>query len=249
MTGGVYCFSIATTPSDLLDFLGFADPVSSLTHLVGAVVALGAGGSLVRRGMRARENPHTERHALRVVSLIVFVASAVLLLSMSGVYHLLGREAPARAVLQRMDHAAIFVLIAGTATPVHAIMFRRMWRWGMLALLWTLAIAGVTLKSIYFNAMPQALGVVLYVAMGWLAGVCMVVLIARHGFRFVLPLFVGGIVYSAGAMLELLNPPPLIAGVVRSHELFHLAVLGGLVLHWKFIWRIAAMEPGRGEKC
>ncbi len=226
-------------PSDLLPIPGFADPVSSLTHLVGALVALIAGVPLVRKGIAARDLPHSERHTLRVVSLVIFVASAVCLLSMSGVYHLLGRDVPARAVMQRLDHAAIFLLIAGTATPVHAIMFRKRWRWGMLALLWTLALLGVTLKSIYFNVTPQNLGVIMYVAMGWVAGFSMVLMAKRYGFSFILPLLLGGVVYTAGAAVEIIEPRPLYRSVFRAHELFHLAVLGGLLWQWRFIYSIA----------
>lgn len=229
-------------PPDLIAIPGFADPVSSLTHLVGAAVALVAGVFLVRRGMRARDALRSERHRLRIGSLVLFVASAVVLLSMSGVYHLMDRHSPARAVMQRLDHAAIFFLIAGTATPVYAIMFRGRWRWGMLTLLWVLAFMGVTLKSIYFSEVPQNLGVVLYVVMGWLAGVSMVLLARRYGMAFVLPLFLGGVVYTLGAAVEMIEPRPLLRAVFRAHELFHLAVLGGLTWQWRFIWLIAAME-------
>jgi channel protein (hemolysin III family) len=228
--------------TDLLSIPGFADPVSSLTHLFGAAAALAAGLPLVRRGLGARDLPGSERHTLRIVSLVVFAASATVLLSMSGVYHMLTHGAPARDVLQRLDHAAIFGLIAGTATPVYAIMFRGMWRWGMLVLLWVLAILGVTLKSIYFNSTPQGFGVAMYVGMGWLAGVAMILLARRYGVRFVLPLFVGGVIYTAGAAVEWLEPPALIRNVFRAHELFHLAVLGGLYYQWRFIWTIAGME-------
>ena len=231
-----YLTALAT---ELIPIPGFTDPVSSLTHLLGAVVALIAGIPLVRRGMRARDLPGSERHTLRVVSLVVFVASAVFLLSMSGVYHLLAHGAPGRAVLQKLDHAGIFVLIAGTATPVHAILFRGRWRWGMLTLLWVIAAAGVTLKSIYFSSMPGTLGALLYVAMGWLAGVCMVVLWRRHGPAFMLPLLVGGVVYTAGAIIAVNEPRPLVRAVFRSHELFHVFVLGGLLFQWRFIWSIA----------
>lgn len=230
------------SPSDLVPIPGFADPVSSLSHLLGAVVAAIAGVPLIRRGIRVRENPHRERHALRVLSLVLFVVSAVLLLSMSGVYHLLPHDIAARAVLQRLDHAAIFVLIAGTATPVYAIMFRGWLRWGALASLWILAVLGVTLKSIYFASLPQNLGVIMYVVLGWLAGTSIAIIARRYSVAFVLPLLLGGVIYTLGAVIEIAEPRPLMRAVFRSHELFHFAVLGGLTWQWCFIWRIAAME-------
>jgi channel protein (hemolysin III family) len=227
---------------DLIAIPGFADPVSSLTHLVGALAALVAGFFLVRRGMRARESLRSQRHRLRIAALVIFVVSAVLLLSMSGVYHMLPHAMVSRAVLQRLDHAAIFVLIAGTATPVYAIMFRARWRWGMLTILWILAGVGVTLKSVYFADVPANLGAALYVAMGWFAGISMILLARRFGTGFVLPLLIGGLIYTVGAAVEMVNPRPLYGAVFRSHELFHLAVLGGLFWQWRFIHTIAAME-------
>lgn len=229
-------------PSELISIPGFADPVSSLTHLVGALVALVAGFFLIRRAMHARESLRSTRHRLRIGSLVVFVSSAVLLLSMSGVYHLLPRTTPARDVLQRLDHAAIFLLIAGTATPIYAIMFHGRWRWGMLTLLWMLAWVGVTLKSIYFASVPQTAGAALYLVMGWIAGIGIFLMARRHGISFVMPLLLGGVIYTVGAAVEMINPRPLFQAVFRSHELFHLAVLGGLTWQWRFIHLIAVME-------
>ncbi|MBC7770991.1 MAG: hemolysin III family protein [Pyrinomonadaceae bacterium] len=226
-------------PPDIFSIQGFADPFSSLSHLLGAAVFSGLSFTLVRKGWRARHPPRLGAHGGRVASLVIFAFSAVLLLSLSGVYHLLGHHAPARAVLQRLDHAAIFILIAGTATPIHTIMFRGPLRWGILGFMWTLAGLGVTLKSIYFNDTPESLGLILYVGMGWFGGASMIAIARRFGFRKILPLFLGGIAYTLGAAIELIEPTPLIAGVIRAHELFHVFVLLGLALHWRFIWNIA----------
>jgi channel protein (hemolysin III family) len=180
-----------------------------------------------------------QRRVPRISSIVVFIGSAILLLCMSGVYHLLDPGVPARDVLQRLDHAAIFILIAGTFTPIHAILFKGPWRWGMLVFIWTFAAAGVSLKSVYFTQTPEALGVLLYVAMGWVAVFSLVALARRFSFRFILPILFGGIVYTLGAVVELTTPPPLIQGVIRAHEVFHIAVLIGLAFHADFVWRIA----------
>src|SRR6478672_10312211 len=94
---------------------GFSDPFSSLTHLLGAGAFACLTPLLILKG---RGDPW------RVASLGVFAFSTVFLLAMSGTYHLLSPGTPGRAVLQRLDHAAIFVLIAGTFTPFHCILFR-----------------------------------------------------------------------------------------------------------------------------
>jgi channel protein (hemolysin III family) len=241
-------------PRDLVSIPGFADPVSSLTHLLGAFVALVMIVPTIVRARRHGRGPGA------VASIVIFGLAAVFLLSMSGVYHLLtpavgmgsrigiagGSDGTgtARAVLQRLDHAAIFVLIAGTFTPVHTLLFRGVLRWGMLAFIWTLAVVGVTLKSIFFTGTPPLLGLGLYVLMGWFGIVAMVAVARRSGFRAIRTLVAGGVVYTIGALIEWLSPPPLIAGVIRAHEIFHLAVLGGLALHWRFVWNaIAMVEP------
>jgi channel protein (hemolysin III family) len=209
---------------------GFSDPVSSLTHLVGAGVFALLTPSLLRRG---------GGDPWRAASLGVFAFSTVLLLSLSGTYHLLSPGSAGRAVLHRLDHGAIFVLIAGTFTPVHGILFRGAWRWGALLLVWTLAIAGVTLKSVFFNETPEWLGLSCYLGMGWLGVVSGAEVCRRHGARFVRPLVLGGAAYTAGAVFEFLRWPVAVPGVVGPHEVFHALVLLGAALEWRFVWLFA----------
>ena len=219
----------------MLSIPGFSDPVSSLTHLAGAVVFAILGGFLIARG---------RGDARRVASLAVFVFSCVLLLSLSGVYHLLTPETAARGVLMRLDHAAIFVLIAGSFTPVHAILLRERWQRYLLAGIWLAAIAGLTLKTVYFDATPPWLGLAMYLGLGWLGVISTVALVLRFGARFVLPLVWGALAYTIGAVAEFLGWPVLIAGIVGPHEVFHLAVLAGVSFHWAFIRRIASGDHG-----
>jgi channel protein (hemolysin III family) len=214
----------------MLSIPGFSDPISSLSHLVGAVAFLILGGFLIARGGNDWR---------RVASLAVFAFSCVLLLSVSGVYHLLTPETAARSVLMRVDHAAIFVLIAGSFTPVHAILLTNRWHWHLLALIWIAAVAGITLKTVYFDAVPAWLGLLMYLALGWLGVISTVALAHRFGTRFVLPLVWGALAYTIGALVDFLNWPMLIAGVAGPHEIFHLAVLAGISFHWAFIRSIA----------
>lgn len=227
------------SPLDLFAIPGFTDPFSSLSHLLGAAVFAGLARPLVHRGVRANGAAGMKSLNGRTVSLAIFAVAAVFLLTMSGVFHLLGPEGSARPILRRLDHAAIFVLIAGTFTPIHTILFRGAWRWGMLAFVWTLAALGVTLKSIFFDSTPQALGLGLYIGMGWTGLASMGALWKRMGPRGLAPLLGGGIAYTLGAAIEGIEPRPLVAGVIRAHEIFHVAVLAGLGLHWWFVWRIA----------
>jgi channel protein (hemolysin III family) len=179
----------------------------------------------------------------RLAALAVYTFSCVFLLSMSGVYHLLPLGGTARAVLARLDHAAIFVLIAGTFTPVLAMMFSGRERWVPLACIWIAAAAGVVVKTVYFTAVPEWVGLVSYLGLGWAGAVPGVQLWRRYGGRYMRPLFWGAVAYSLGAVLEFLRRPVLLPGVVGPHEVFHLAVLVGISCHWYFVARLAANGP------
>ncbi len=215
----------------MLSIPGFSDPVSSLTHLAGALVFAILSIFLIARG---------RGEARRVIALGVFAFSCVLLLSLSGVYHLLMPETAGRSVLRRLDHAAIFVLIAGSFTPVHVILLRDLRHWLLLAGIWAAAIAGLALKTVYFDATPQGLGLAMYLGLGWLGVVSAVALVRRFGVRFILPLVWGALAYTLGALADLLGWPVLVAGVIGPHEVFHLAVLTGIAFHWAFILGIAS---------
>jgi hemolysin III len=212
---------------------GFSEPFSSISHLLGAFVFFVYGFRLT---CMARS------HLGWSVAIGVFVFSGVFLLSMSGVFHLLDLQGVARNVLQRLDHAGIFGLIAGTFTPVHAILFTGFWRWGFLIGIWALAIAGITLKSVFFNELAEWVGLVAYLGLGWL-GILSAYLTHRlHGFTVIRPLIYGAIAYTVGATLEFLRLPVVIAGVIGPHELFHIAVLAGIAYHWLFIRDLLLMK-------
>ena len=218
-------------PSHLLSIPGFSDPFSSLTHLAGAVVFAFLSIGLIGRG---------RGDAGRVLSLVVFAFSCVLLLSLSGVYHLLEHDTVARSVLMRLDHAAIFVLIAGSFTPVHVILLSDRWHRHLLPLIWAAAIAGLALKSVYFDTMPEWLGLSMYLGLGWLGVISTVALARQFGLRFILPLVWGGLAYTVGAVADHFHWPTLLPDIIGPHELFHIAVLAGIAFHWSFISRIAS---------
>ena len=209
---------------------GFQEPFSSLTHLAGAVFFALVSIFLLRRG---------QGNFYRVLSLAIFGFGTVFLLSMSGVYHLLEPEGSARFVMQRLDHAAIFILIAASFTPIHTILFRGRGRWGMLVVIWTVAAVSITIKMLFFEQVRNNLNFTLYLGMGWLGLYSGIALWRRYGFSFMQAVLWGGIAYSVGAILAANKWPILVSGVIESHEVFHVAVLIGLGFHWAFIYHIA----------
>jgi channel protein (hemolysin III family) len=212
---------------------GFSDPFSSLSHLLGAFAFLIYGIRLIYLARFRRA---------WAVAVSVFVFSGVFLLSMSGVFHLVEHQGLSRVVLQRLDHAGIFALIAGTFTPIHVILFTGVWRWGFLLVIWGLAIAGITLKSIYFNELAEWIGLVAYLGLGWMGILSAYMTHRLHGFSVVKPLLYGALAYTAGATIEFLRMPVLITGVIGAHELFHIAVLAGLGWHWQFVRNLLLLK-------
>ncbi len=218
---------------ELYHLPGFHDPFSAISHLVGAVAFVGLGILLLRRG---------RGDAMRLVYLGIYSAACVFLLSMSAVYHMLEQGGTARQVLARLDHSAIFVLIAGTFTPCYGILHRGWERWVPLLFVWTCAITGLTLKTIFFTDMAEVVGLAFYLGLGWFGSLTSFGLWRRYGWRFVEPVVFGGLAYTVGGLIEYLRLGHVIPGVIHPHELFHVLVLVGVGFHWWFIWQIA---PGR----
>lgn len=209
---------------------GFYEPFGAMSHLVGAVVFLILGVMLLRRGAGS---------ASRSISLGIYAFSCVFLMSMSGIYHMMVDGGAAHTVMCRLDHSAIFILFAGTFTPTHSILFRGWRRYGPLAFIWVGAIAGITLKTVFFDSVPQWLGLALYLGLGSVGVISGVMIYRRYGAGLIAPLACGAVAYTAGGIAGFLGWPILIARVIEGHEVFHLAVLAGAISHWRFIWRFA----------
>ena len=205
---------------------GFTDPFSSMVHYLAAFVFLVAGIRLLVKQTHSRSE---------LYSVGVLVFSTVVMLSLSATYHLLDQGSTGRAVLQRLDHAAIFFLIAGTFTPVHTLLFQGFLRWGILLIIWILAICGIVFKSIFFNDMPEWLGLIFYLGMGWFGVFTGYLLTRRFDIHFITYLLWGAAAYTSGAVIEFMRAPVLVEGVIGPHEIFHIAVIIGVACHWQFI--------------
>ncbi|HVS18852.1 MAG TPA: hemolysin III family protein [Planctomycetota bacterium] len=209
---------------------GLFEPVGALTHLAGSVVFACLSVGLVRR---ARGD------ARRVLMLAVYACACVLLLALSGAYHMLPEGGASRELLGRLDLSAIFVLIAGTQTPVHGLFFRGLARWGSLTAIWLCAAVGATCFTIYYDRLPPSLSVTVFLLLGWAGCGAAVAVWRRLGTRRVALLLLGGLAFTLGAVVLILDRPVLVPGVVGPHELWHLAVLAGMGLHWAFLYRVA----------
>ncbi len=219
---------------DPTPFLGIADPISSILHLGGALVFAVLGIGLLQR---ARGN------SLRVTAIAVYWGGVLFALTVSGVFHLVARGTDARNVLMIVDHAGIFILIAASYTPIHVIQFRGFMRWGILGLVWTAALVGMVLKSVWFATIPEWAGLSLYLALGWTGLISAIALYRLVGPTPLIPLIGGALAYTMGAVFDYARIPTLAAGIVGPHEIFHLLVLAGVGMHWEYIRRITVHAP------
>jgi channel protein (hemolysin III family) len=213
----------------LIPIPGFADPVSSISHLLVAGAFAFAAVPLLR----------SARGRGRTLALSIYVGSVVLLFSMSGVFHLLSPNTGGRMVLQRLDHASIFVLIAGTFTAVHGILFRGWLCWGIIAFAWIVTATAIPLKTVFFAEMPEWIGLALYLSFPWVGLLSGFLLWRRHGARYIATFLMGGIAFTVGAVLEFRRWPNPWPGVIHAHEVFHFFVIAGAACHWRFCFVIA----------
>ena len=208
------------------DVPGFSEPFNSWTHLLGAGVFLALSWPLLRRGGRDRT---------RVFTLAIFAFACVLVLSMSGVYHLLESNSSARAVLRRLDHAAIFTLIAGTFTPIAYNVLEGRWRSVTLTVIWGIAIIGIGQKII-LPRVKTWFSVTLQTTMGWFAVVPVAQIAKRLPVGALVFLFLGGLSYTVGMVIYATGRPRLFPRVFSAHEVFHILVVLGSLSHFLVVY-------------
>lgn len=194
---------------------------NSLTHAIGALLS---GAGLVLLVIRSAQHGD----AWHVVSTAIFGATLVLLYTASTLYHSF-RSERTKQVLQKFDHAAIFLLIAGSYTPFVLVTLRGPWGWSLFGVVWGLAVVGVTMK--FWLAGRFRLGsTLIYVAMGWLVLVAIKPLLAALPAGGIKLLLAGGLCYTGGAGFYLWKRLPY------HHAVWHLFVLAGSACHWAAVY-------------
>ena len=205
-------------------FSRLKDPVSGLSHAVGALLAV-IGSSWLLLGGHDRAT---------LATLFVYAACLVSLYAASSLYHLIPAGERVTRALRMLDHIAIFLFIAGTATPVLYSGLDGRVRSVMLLLIWALAGAGILVKLLWRSA-PRAIYTAMYVGMGWsvvLVGRPLLDTLSRGALACVVA---GGVVYTLGAVVYALKRPNLRPPHLGFHELWHFCVLGGSALHFAAI--------------
>jgi hemolysin III len=178
----------------------------------------------------------------RVLPATVFAASAVLMLGTSTLYHRITWSPKARLRMRRADHAGIFLLIAGTYTPIALISLSGAWRPTILVVVWSVAIAATISKFCWVSA-PKWTSALVGLALGWLGVIVLPQLAHREGITPVLLLAAGGLAYSAGALVYATERPDPLPRVFGYHELFHAFTIVALACQYVaiafFVLRVA----------
>jgi len=165
----------------------------------------------------------------------VYAATVTLLFGTSALYHRLNWKPRAHAVMKRLDHAMIFVFIAGTYTPIAVLTLPRGTAIAVLTVVWTGAAFGVVLQTTWPHA-PRWLAVPCYVALGWVAVFVFPDLLHNAGVAAFVLIATGGLIYNLGALVYGLKRPNPWPGTFGFHEIFHLCTLAAALCHYVAIW-------------
>lgn len=214
--------------------LKIKDPGSALTHFIATLLALAAATPLLLKAARTPGLDH-------VLALAIFIVSMILLYTASTVYHTLDISPKVNQLLRKIDHMMIFILIAGTYTPVCMLVLGDRTGWSLLALVWGIALAGIVINGLWITC-PKWFSSLIYIAMGWVCVLTFQKIVAALPASAFGWLLAGGIIYTAGGVIYALKLPLFNSRHKNfgSHEIFHLFVMGGSLCHYIMMYAFVA---------
>jgi hemolysin III len=205
------------------------EPVNSLTHWAGAILALIGLIALLIAGWGG---------TAKVISLAIYGVSLIFLFSASATYHMVRVKDKALEIFRKVDHAAIYLLIAGTYTPFCVNSFSGFWQWGMLSIIWSLALIGIIVKVFYIRA-PRWFNAGIYLVMGWLCIAAIGQMLAVLPVWVISWLIAGGVIYTLGAVVYITKIFNFKPGVFGFHELWHIFVILAAAAHFVAVLGVA----------
>ena len=213
------------------------DPVSAITHFIGMMMAMFASTPLLIKAARQPDKIH-------LLSLGIFIGSMILLYAASTLYHTLDLSQKANKMLKKIDHMMIFILIAGSYTPICMIALPQPLGMQLLALVWGIALVGIVVKMFWVTC-PKWFSSVLYISMGWTCVLAFTRLINSLSGAAFGWLLAGGIIYTIGGVIYALKLPIFNAKhkFFGSHEIFHLFVMAGSICHFIVMYVFVAGMP------
>ena len=210
---------------DKLAFMYYGERLNGYTHLVGTIGALGAASILVAMGAQKGD-------IWRVVSFAVYGATLVSLFSVSTLYHC--TRGCRKALYRKLDHCAIYLLIAGSYTPFALVTLNGPWGWSLFGAVWALAIVGIA-QECWVARGARLTSLAIYLLMGWLALFALEPLFEALAWRGMAWLIASGVVYTGGIVFYLYDER-----VRHFHGIWHLCVLGGSALHYAALVQFVA---------
>lgn len=202
--------------------------MSCLTHLAGALLSLVGLVLMVRQAMQIGDD-------IRFLAVTIFGISMVLLYTASSLYHMLKLDERGSLLLHKLDHAMIYVLIAGTYTPFCLLAMEGPTKWISLISIWVLAKIGILVKLVWFGT-PGWLSTAFYVFMGWLAVLSIPNMAGNVSPEAIFWVIAGGVFYSVGAVIYTLRKPDLWPKVFGFHEFWHIFVMLGTGSHFLAVY-------------
>lgn len=228
-------------PGEVISIWGIREPLSVLSHLSGAVLALVGLAVLLRR---ANENGVPMRVRL---GLIAFGCSMIFGFVASTLFHYFPWKPAELTFFKKLDHAAIFIVIGGTST-VLLNASRTRWRDALIVACWLVAAGALVLKMAVWP-MSLWMSAAVYVTVGGIGAVSVFTALRRVPWRDLNLLVIGLVVYTVGAVIFATEAPVLWKGVIEGHELFHFMVLAGAAAHFIFVLRRCTVPDALGEGC
>jgi len=210
--------------------LTIREPGSAITHFIGMIFAVFSTIPLLIKGSNS-DNPSAS------LALGIFMLSMILLYGASATYHSLTVKDTIIKIFRKIDHMMIFVLIAGSYTPVCLIVLNNAQGYKLLALVWGIAIFGMLIKALWITC-PKWFSSIIYIAMGWVCVLVFGKLLSTLSPAAFAWLLAGGIIYTIGGVIYALKLPIFNSKHKNfgSHEVFHLFVMGGSFCHFIFMY-------------
>jgi hemolysin III len=201
--------------------------VNTVSHLVGSCLAVLGTALLVTQASQ-------EGDPWKIVAFAVYGASLITLFVASTLHHGLDRGDRVNDVLRTLDYTSVFFLIAGTVTPMVLVLYRNPFGWAVLGTVWGIAALGIVLRSVW-RQLPKYVTNTLFIALGWLP-VALVLSDQPLPLGGLVLLAAGGLVYSAGFVVYVIERPNPWPGTFGFHELWHLLVMLAAALHFALMW-------------
>lgn len=216
----------------MLNIKNLKEPGSAITHFIGMMMAAFAAVPLI---MKAMSDGRTV-----IISCIIFAGSMILLYGASTVYHSVDKGEKINKILKKLDHAMIFILIAGSYTPICLLIIRGKTGLILLTLVWFVAMVGIVFKMCWVTC-PKWLSSVMYIAMGWMCVLAFTPLINNTSLTQLVWLLLGGVIYTVGGIVYAIKTPAVQAFNQRheffgTHEIFHVLVMLGSICHFIMIY-------------